>query len=657
MTTPFRSAVLFCVVFGLMTSQATAATRYVSPGGSGTSCTQTTPCGSMSQAYRTAAPGDTVQLAAGSYGGQSIDKDATKPLGSAPVVFQAAGATLASFITRANDVQYFDVNVPSDVVLVRAGQNVLIERAKAQKPYIWGPRPGVDPGDRINNVTIKDGNFGPHTSCEGGFQITADGPPKNVKIIGNYFHDFQIDASCPSAHLDCMHVFNGIDGLTVSGNRFARCEHFGILLNGSSNVVIENNFLSGGIYGFKLRGDTDPSWEQFNNVTIRNNSADEISLGSDGSNTLTNVRVENNATVDYVQCRSGATFANNLAQRGGRCTGDFANVASIGFADMSNGDFHIASTSPAANRVATGGPATDFDGNARPQGTGFEVGADEIVQGGSPPPPPPPPAACADGLDNDGDLLVDLADPGCTSSSDTDETNPAAPPPPPPPPPAACADGLDNDGDLLVDMLDPGCSSSTDTDETDPVAPPPPPAPLPACGDGIDNDGDLLVDMADPGCISRLDDSEANVVNPPPSGGGGGGKSNGKKKPKPTLAVSVYVPTQMSVSSTGVLKVRVSCPKAKRSGGVKRCAGKLLVLRPRASAAGSHRRVVGSARFRIRAGHAKVIRVHLSRLARASSSRRYILRVKMRRATRNVRARPVRIDKRVSLLFLERRGG
>lgn len=42
----------------------------------------------------------------------------------------------------------------------------------------------------------------------------------------------------------------------------------------------------------------------------------------------------------------------------------------------------------------------------------------------------PPPAQCADTRDNDGDSLVDLADPGCSSPSDNDETN-AAPPPPP----------------------------------------------------------------------------------------------------------------------------------------------------------------------------------------------------------------------------------
>lgn len=49
------------------------------------------------------------------------------------------------------------------------------------------------------------------------------------------------------------------------------------------------------------------------------------------------------------------------------------------------------------------------------------------------------------------------------------------PPPPPPPPPApACANGLDDDGDGLIDFpADPGCESAEDTDEAD--APPPPP--------------------------------------------------------------------------------------------------------------------------------------------------------------------------------------
>ena len=59
------------------------------------------------------------------------------------------------------------------------------------------------------------------------------------------------------------------------------------------------------------------------------------------------------------------------------------------------------------------------------QGAGL-VRADAMLGGAN----PPPPAACGDGADNDGDGLTDYPnDPGCDSSSDTDETD-ATPPPP-----------------------------------------------------------------------------------------------------------------------------------------------------------------------------------------------------------------------------------
>ncbi|MBI5478388.1 MAG: hypothetical protein HY906_05995, partial [Deltaproteobacteria bacterium] len=105
-------------------------------------------------------------------------------------------------------------------------------------------------------------------------------------------------------------------------------------------------------------------------------------------------------------------------------------------------------------------------------------------------------AACADGLDNDGDGLVDFpADPGCTSPSDSSEVDP--------PPVSPCADGLDNDADGLTDMNDPDCVLTGGLSEV----------PLPACMDGLDNDGDGLTDFpADPGCHSPNDDDETDPI-------------------------------------------------------------------------------------------------------------------------------------------------
>lgn len=81
---------------------------------------------------------------------------------------------------------------------------------------------------------------------------------------------------------------------------------------------------------------------------------------------------------------------------------------------------------------------------------------------------------------------------------------------------AQCADGIDNDGDGLIDYpLDPDCTSALDDDEASPVTP------TPECADGVDNDGDSLIDYpSDSGCSDATDDDERNTVIVSVPGGG-----------------------------------------------------------------------------------------------------------------------------------------
>ena len=71
------------------------------------------------------------------------------------------------------------------------------------------------------------------------------------------------------------------------------------------------------------------------------------------------------------------------------------------------------------------------------------------------------PAKCNDGIDNDmpADGKIDYpADPGCTSPSDDTEADPATP--------TACANGADDDMDMLTDWpADYGCSAASSTSE------------------------------------------------------------------------------------------------------------------------------------------------------------------------------------------------
>jgi hypothetical protein len=74
---------------------------------------------------------------------------------------------------------------------------------------------------------------------------------------------------------------------------------------------------------------------------------------------------------------------------------------------------------------------------------------------------------CGNGIDDDGNGLIDCADDACASIC-----------------PEICGDSLDNDSDGLADCEDADCDGSCTE----------------ACGDGRDNDGDGLIDCADQDC-------------------------------------------------------------------------------------------------------------------------------------------------------------
>lgn len=107
---------------------------------------------------------------------------------------------------------------------------------------------------------------------------------------------------------------------------------------------------------------------------------------------------------------------------------------------------------------------------------------------------------CNDGEDNDGDGLIDGADPDCAFAGDDSERGGVLLP--------QCIDGIDNDEDGLIDDEDPDCMNSLIEATPDPADPG-----LPACADGIDNDFDGAVDLQDPGCAAGPDnDTELSPV-------------------------------------------------------------------------------------------------------------------------------------------------
>ncbi len=97
-------------------------------------------------------------------------------------------------------------------------------------------------------------------------------------------------------------------------------------------------------------------------------------------------------------------------------------------------------------------------------------------------------AACSNSVDDDGNGLTDGADLHCQGVAGLD----------------ACRNGVDDDGDGLTDALhDPGCANWSDSSEW---------SDNPSCQDGLDNDGDGKTDGADPECAKG--DEWAPLVDP-----------------------------------------------------------------------------------------------------------------------------------------------
>jgi hypothetical protein len=119
------------------------------------------------------------------------------------------------------------------------------------------------------------------------------------------------------------------------------------------------------------------------------------------------------------------------------------------------------------------------------------------------PPEPTEPPACDPALEDCGAPEPEPEpEPGPPAPSDPPLPAPT-PPALPVPRPAACADGVDNDGDDLVDLEDRGCRHAGDDNERRGRLTAPRQR---ACSDGVDNDGDGLVDHpADSGCRSARD--------------------------------------------------------------------------------------------------------------------------------------------------------
>jgi hypothetical protein len=171
-----------------------------------------------------------------------------------------------------------------------------------------------------------------------------------------------------------------------------------LLATADAELTIERGQIVGGEVG--IRATVAGAKVHLENVLIARTRqrALELSLatGELEFSTIADAGAESSAAPCSVACNANLrvkssiiwqeTCANAVRNAAGACTFQ-SSIVSNGpapgitnadpqFVNRSGGDYHIKATSPAKDAVETG-PALDFEGDARPRGARFDIGADE----------------------------------------------------------------------------------------------------------------------------------------------------------------------------------------------------------------------------------------------------------------------------------------
>lgn len=330
------------------------------------------PCRTFDHAYRTALPGQTVEVAGGRYPAQTLDRDTRKASG-ADVSFVAARNArprIAGLSVHASHVSFERLTIDGDWSTYDETDDVTFRELTVNGAIFI---------QSSSNIRVLGGSVGGIRDYMPQFGSWPPGTRiKNILVDGVRFHD--IRRTSGDVHIECLLIGGGL-GVTIRNSRFEDCSVFDLSIgefNGSGppeRFVIENNFFGASDGFYSLHFNTNTS--ALRNVLVRNNSSAQRFYHGNLIGTLDRVRfVANVAPLADGDCDPRIGYRRNV-WNGGTCAASDVDAPG-GFVDAGSGDLHLRKTAAAIGRGDPASyPSRDIDGDVRPLGGAPDAGADE----------------------------------------------------------------------------------------------------------------------------------------------------------------------------------------------------------------------------------------------------------------------------------------